>query len=140
MEKRIKGPFERPALDPMLRADMENVLSDAEQLGFVPELAKKVTKITDERLAKARLTLERYKSGKARLEQRLIEVEQWWKIRHWEWMQEQGARDDMKTSSGWLFNVIVSKHADGIQSIPEANILPREQQDKPTAKMLSAVI
>lgn len=140
MAKLIKSPIDRPALDPMLRADMENVFSDAEQLGFVPELAKKVTKITDERLAKARLTLERYKSGKARLEQRLIEVEQWWKIRHWEWMQEQGARDDMKTSSGWLFNVIVSKHADGIQSIPEANILPREQQDKPTAKMLSAVI
>lgn len=140
MEKRIKGPFERPALDPVLRANMENTLGEAEQLGFVPENQPVVTKITDERLAKARLTLERYRAGKARLDQRLIEVEQWWKIRHWEWMQERGARDDMKTSSGWLFNVIVSKHADGIQSIPEANILPREQQDKPIAKMLSAVI
>lgn len=119
---------------------MEKNIMQQETVGFVPEQPKKVTKITDERLAKARLTLERYKGGKARLEQRLIEVEQWWKIRHWEWMQEKGARDDMKTSSGWLFNVIVSKHADGIQSIPEANILPREQRDKPTAKMLSAVI
>lgn len=119
---------------------MEKNIMQQETVGFVPEQPKKVTKITDERLAKARLTLERYRGGKAGLDQRLIEVEQWWKIRHWEWMQEQGARDDMKTSSGWLFNVIVSKHADGIQSIPEANILPREQQDKPTAKMLSAVI
>lgn len=111
-----------------------------EQLGFVPEAAAPVSKVTKERLAKAMHTLEKYKAGKARLDSRLVEVEQWWKIRHWEWMQEKGAKDDMKTSSGWLFNVIVSKHADGIQSIPEANILPREEMDKPTAKMLSAVI
>lgn len=140
MEKRIKGPFERPALDPVLRNDMEAALGEAEQLGFVPEKAAPTPKMTKERLAKAMHTLEKYKAGKARLDARLVEVEQWWKIRHWEWMQERGARDDMKTSSGWLFNVIVSKHADGIQSIPEANILPREEQDKPTAKMLSAVI
>jgi hypothetical protein len=140
MEKRIKGPFERPALDPVLRMDMEKTLGEAEQLGFVPEVAAPVSKITEERLHKAQTILERYKSGKSRLDARLVEVEQWWKIRHWEWMQERGARQDMQTASGWLFNVIVSKHADGIQSIPEANILPREQMDKPTAKMLSAVI
>ena len=140
MEKRIKGPFERPALDPVLRGNMEAALGEAEQMGFVPESAAPVSKMTKERLEKARQTLEKYKAGKSRLDSRLVEVEQWWKIRHWEWMQEKGARDDMKTSSGWLFNVIVSKHADGIQSIPEANILPREEQDKPTAKMLSSVI
>lgn len=140
MEKRIKGPFERPALDPVLRGNMEAALGEAEQMGFVPESAAPVSKMTKERLEKARQTLEKYKAGKSRLDSRLVEVEQWWKIRHWEWMQEKGARDDMKTSSGWLFNVIVSKHADGIQSIPEANILPREKQDKPTAKMLSSVI
>ena len=140
MEKKIKGPFERPALDPVLRGNMENALGEAEQLGFVPEVQVQAPKMTKERLEKARQTLEKYKAGKARLDARLVEVEQWWKIRHWEWMQEKGARDDMKTSSGWLFNVIVSKHADGIQSIPEANILPREEQDKPTAKMLSSVI
>lgn len=109
-------------------------------VGFVPEQHKPASKVTKERLHTAMQTLERYKAGKARLDARLVEVEQWWKIRHWEWMQETGAKHDMKTSSGWLFNVIISKHADGIQSIPEANILPREEQDKPTAKMLSSVI
>lgn len=111
-----------------------------EQLGFVPEVQPVAQKMTKERVHKAMQTLEKYKAGKAKLDARLVEVEQWWKIRHWEWMQETGAKSDMKTASGWLFNVIISKHADGIQSIPEANILPREEQDKPTAKMLSAVI
>lgn len=111
-----------------------------QELGFVPEVQAVAKKMTKERVQRAQQVLEKYRSGKARLDQRLVEVEQWWKLRHWEWMQETGAKDDMKTVSGWLFNVIISKHADGIQSIPEANILPREEMDKPTAKMLSSVI
>lgn len=99
-----------------------------------------VPRMTRERLARAMQTLIKYKSGKANLESRLVEVEQWWKMRHWEWMQEKGAKGDMKTASAWLFNVIVSKHADGIQSIPEANILPREEGDRPAARNLSAII
>lgn len=99
-----------------------------------------VRKMTQERINKAWDTLLRYKAGKAHLESRLVEVEQWWKMRHWEWMQEKGAKNDMKTASAWLFNVIISKHADGIQSIPEANVLPREESDKATAKSLSAII
>ena len=140
MEKRIKGPFEKPALDPVLRGEMDAALGEAEQLGFVPEMQPAAPKMTKERLHTAMQTLEKYKGGKAKLDQRLVEVEQWWKMRHWEWMQMTGAKDDAKAKSGWLFNVIVSKHADGIQSVPEANILPREEQDKPTAKMLSSII
>ena len=111
-----------------------------EIIGFVTTPEPTPKRMTKERLTKALHDLDKYRSGKARLEQRLIEVEQWWKIRHWEWMQEQGAKNDMKTASAWLFNVIVSKHADGVQSIPEANVLPREESDKPTAKMLSSII
>lgn len=111
-----------------------------EVIGFVTTPEPTPKRMTKERLTKALHDLDKYRSGKTRLEQRLIEVEQWWKIRHWEWMQEQGAKNDMKTASAWLFNVIVSKHADGVQSIPEANVLPREESDKPTAKMLSSII
>ena len=93
-----------------------------------------------ERLNRAMDTLTRYKAGKGHLETRIIESEQWWKIRHWEWMQEQGNPADMRTSSAWLFNVIINKHADGIQSAPEANILPREQADQETAHALSGII
>lgn len=111
-----------------------------EDVGFVPAEQAIAKRMTKERLTKAMKDLSDYKAGKVHLESRIVEVEQWWKIRHWEWMQEKGAKDDMKTASAWLFNVIISKHADGIQSIPEANILPREESDKPTAKMLSSII
>lgn len=138
---RINGPFERPLLDPMLRRDMEMAADEMQQIGFKPSEPEPAPKrMTKERINKALQTLIRYKGGKAHLESRLIEVEQWWKLRHWEWMQEKGAKNDIKTASAWLFNVIMSKHADGVQSVPEANILPREEMDKDTAKMLSAII
>lgn len=97
-------------------------------------------KIGPEQLRKAMHTLRRYKEGKANLEQRLIETEQWWKLRHWEWMQDQGNPLNARRPSAWLFNVIINKHADAIQNYPQPNILPREEQDKETAATLSAVI
>ena len=125
----------------MRQAQQQAGAETSEDRGFVSEQpVQPVLKMTKERVQEAYHRLMRYKSGKAHLDARLVEVEQWWKIRHWEWMQERGAKDDMKTQSAWLFNVIISKHADGIQSIPEANILPREEGDKETAKLLSSII
>ena len=34
--------------------------------------------------------LKKYKQGKAHLEQRLIDNEQFWKLRHWEQMEKEG--------------------------------------------------
>lgn len=129
---KIRDLFSRNKPGPDAGIPAEQVLAEMHR--------EPVYKMTEERIKKAWETLMRYKSGKTRLESRLVEVEQWWKLRHWEWMQEKGAKNDMKTASAWLFNVIISKHADGIQSIPEANILPREESDKATARNLSAII
>lgn len=135
--------FRRPGVpDPMMQMGMPGQAEAApdEMVGFVPSTPEMPKRMTKERIQQAQKDLADYKAGKAKLESRLVEVEQWWKLRHWEWMQEKGAQHDMKTASAWLFNVIISKHADGIQSIPEANILPREESDKPTAKTLSSII
>lgn len=133
--------LDQKRLAQMRQAQQQAGAETSEDRGFVSEQpVQPVLKMTRERVQEAYHRLMRYKSGKAHLDARLVEVEQWWKIRHWEWMQERGARNDMKTQSAWLFNVIISKHADGIQSIPEANILPREEGDKETAKLLSSVI
>lgn len=143
MERRPPLPADTAMMQMMARRPPEAIENPAVQdvqIGFMPESAPAPMRMTKERLTKALHDLNKYRGGKGNLEARLIEVEQWWKMRHWAWMQEQGANGDMKTASAWLFNVIISKHADGIQSIPEANILPREENDKPTAKMLSSVI
>ena len=135
--------FKRPAApDPLMQMGVPGQAEAApdEMVGFVPSAPEMPKRMTKERIQQAQKDLADYKAGKAKLESRLVEVEQWWKLCHWEWMQEKGAQHDMKTASAWLFNVIISKHADGIQSIPEANILPREESDKPTAKMLSSII
>lgn len=82
---------------------------------------------------------EKYRSGKAMLDKRVIESEQWWKLRHWDYMNKSNPHDAMPASS-WLFNLIMSKHADALDAYPEPNILPREKDDKLTAKMLTAIV
>ena len=41
-----------------------------------------------EEILKAQQTLNKYKEGKANLEQRIVENEQWFKLRHWECMRK----------------------------------------------------
>ena len=105
--------------------------------------APKVQKIGAEQLRKFTKILEEYKAGKVQTEQRILASENWWKLRNS--MEEQkdsktAGDDGFKAVSGWLHNVIVSKHADAMKSFPEPNILPREQSDKGEATMLSAII
>ena len=93
-------------------------------------------------LKKFTQVLEKYKSGKGQTEKRILESENWWKLRNT--IEEQKATnigdDGFKSVSGWLHNVIVSKHADAMESYPEPNILPREETDKGEAQMLSDII
>ena len=96
--------------------------------------------IAEAQLRRATDTLMRYKAGKSNLENRLVANEQWWKMRHWEMMQENSQPGEAQYTSAWLFNVIISKHADGIQNYPQANILPREEGDKKEAQSLSDII
>ena len=83
-------------------------------------------------------TLQRYRSGKANLEKRIIENQQWYKLRHWQCMQKTPSQ--VEPASGWLFNAIAGKHADAMDNIPAINVLPREASDEDQAKLLSAVI
>lgn len=94
--------------------------------------------IGTEQVQKAWQTLQRYRTGKANLEKRVIENQQWYKMRHWQCIPKSDSA--VEPVSGWLFNAIVNKHADAMDNFPSPNILPREGSDKPQAKMLSAVL
>lgn len=83
-------------------------------------------------------TLLKYKQGKANLEQKIIDNEQWYKIRHWECMRD--TKKDVQPASAWLFNCIANKHADAMDNFPSPNVLPREEGDKAEAEMLSSII
>lgn len=92
-----------------------------------------------EAIQKAMLTLQKYKEGKANLEKRIIDNEQWYKIRHWECMRD-AQKEEVQPSSAWLFNCIANKHADAMDNFPAPNILPREEGDKGEAEMLTSII
>ena len=91
-----------------------------------------------EQILKAQQTLMKYKEGKANLETRIVENEQWYKIRHWECLRDK--TDEIKPTSAWLFNCIANKHADAMDNFPAPNILPREEGDKGEAEMLTSII
>lgn len=96
-------------------------------------------KIGKEEVQQAMLTLQKYKEGKANLEKRIIDNEQWYKLRHWECMRNKHS-DEVQPTSAWLFNCIANKHADAMDYFPTPNILPREQGDREEAKILSSII
>ena len=92
-----------------------------------------------EQLREALDTLRRCKAGKANLERRIIENEEFWKLRHWEHIPEQGTTG-LKTKSAWLVNVLLSKHADAMDAYPEPACLPRAADDEAEARLLSRVV
>jgi len=114
------------------------------------------TIIGSKEIQKAAETLRKYKDGKKYLEQRIIENERWYKLRHWDVIKK-GA-SDVKTvtdangnkvtvsrgrvepASAWLFNSLCNKHADVMDNYPSPVILPREQSDEHDAKILSAIL
>lgn len=94
--------------------------------------------IGKEEIDRARRVLMQYKRDKANLERKIIDNEQWWKLRHWEQLRRD--KSEYKPASAWLWNVIVSKHADAMDSFPEPVLLPRAEDDTAEAKKLSSVI
>nr|DAL17608.1 MAG TPA_asm: Portal protein [Caudoviricetes sp.] len=109
--------------------ELRETMPEAQAIG--PEQLRRLTEI-----------LQRYKAGKAATERRILSSEQWWKLRNsWEERDKATmASPGFKSRSGWLHNVITSKHADAMESYPEPNILPREEGDRQEARMLSAIV
>ena len=98
-----------------------------------------IPKLTKDHIREATATLGTYKRAKANLERRIVENEQWWKMRHWELIRRKNYSDP-EPASAWLFNSIANKHADVMDNYPEPCILPRERDDIETAKVLSKII
>ena len=100
--------------------------------------------ISKPEIAEAYQTLLNYKSSKANLERRLIDNQQWYKLRQWECMRttrkDRQQTEQVEPVSAWLLNSIANKHADAMDNFPAANILPREEGDKKEAKMLSSIL
>lgn len=124
------------------REDEQNAMDNQpeEQTGMT---AQKL--ITEADIAEATQTLQKYKAGKANLENRVVEDEKWYKLQHWDMInagktEEQQKRQSVESTSAWMFNTIANKHADAMDNYPEPVVLPREASDEMSAQTLSQVL
>ena len=100
-------------------------------------------RLDEERLIEAERKLMEYKRGKASVDRRIINAQDWWKLRNWQQIEnERGTRGAkaIKGATAWLWNCIVGKHAEAMDSFPEPVVLPRMQEDKPQAQILSEIL
>ena len=96
--------------------------------------------IDDKTVVSATEKLMKYQEAKQYLTDRLIGNENWWRLRHWRELNEYGEPKDERPKSGWLFNTIISKHAELMDAYPTFNCLPREEGDKAEAQNLSDIL
>lgn len=118
----------------------------AEAMGAMPtretaELeAGKRAVIGKEEINKALETLKKYQDGKATLDARIRDNEEWYRLRHWGAVVGKRNPHDPEPSSAWLLNSLMNKHADAMDNFPEASVLPREEGDKGEAELLSSIL
>lgn len=97
-------------------------------------------RVTPQRLKQAQQTLDRYRAGKATLDKRIVENQQWYRLRHWEHLRKTANPQDPEPASAWLLNSIANKHADAMDNFPEPVVLPREEGDRQDAQLLSQIL
>lgn len=97
-----------------------------------------VNPIGEAEVQKALATLLKYKESKQNLENRIVENERWYKLRHWEYIKHD--ENEIEPVSAWLFNTLINKHADAMDNFPSCNILPREATDVKEAEVLSSIV
>lgn len=110
---------------------------EAEYDGHIGEIDK-------ETVENALTKFNKYKDAKSGLEHRIRENQNWFKGRYATVNDlrpdESGAYNKPDAKSAWAFNSIMNKHADAMDNIPTANILPREESDQRSAETLSKIV
>lgn len=107
------------------------------------DLLPMATPVGKDQVAKAERILQDYKAGKASVERRIIHCQQMWKLIDpaQKYGDDTGSQyRNSHSSSAWLWNCVVAKHADAIDSYPEPVILPRMADDRQEAEALSDII
>ena len=119
----------------------KKLLGKAQPEGVAEDTPVEQAQVIDKKtIEKAVDTLKKYKDGKRKLEDRIVEEERWWKLRHWEVIGKDEGEDRAQPTSAWMFNSLCNKHADIMDNYPEPNVLPRERGDEQSAKMLSSIL
>lgn len=95
-------------------------------------------KITSDVVREATQRLFKFKEGKARLEQRIINNEEFFKLNQWKFISH--AEDEFTPATAWLWLSILSRYSDAMDAFPTCNIKPRQRDDREESKILSSVL
>lgn len=87
-------------------------------------------------ILKANLILKQYRSARSELTERIIQNEQWYRLRHTASLS--GGR--YVPASAWLFNSLAVKHADAMEAMPTPYVTAREPSDSESAEALSKLL
>lgn len=140
-DNNIVYPYQpTPSMVNQMSRDASSLLNDGSSSAASMSNEQQMGTVNEDTIRKGMQILEKYKRGKQSLEDKIIRNEKWWKMRHWDMLSTEDMMDDPKPASGWLFNTIISKHADYMDSFPTSDILPREEGDVEEAKRLSSII
>ena len=94
--------------------------------------------IGEDELRVAIQTLNDYKAKKQNFDNRVIENEEWWKMRHWNSIRSD--KQETEPTSAWLFNSIMNKLADYSDNYPEPHIRARNADDVAEAERIKNVL
>ena len=101
-----------------------------------------VGKFGEEEVEIALEDMREYFGSKASVDQKATANEEWWRLRHWNVLADvnEGMKAGVEVGSAWLFNSLINKHADIMDSFPKPNVLPREADDEAEAKVLTSIV
>lgn len=124
----------------MFRSNKETPSNIASNGGLEHNLTatNPIQPIGSKEVQEANQILNKYKEAKADLEARILENEEWYKLRHWHTLREE--QKQIEPTSPWLFNCIQNKLADAMDNFPAPTVLPREEMDKGEAQRLSSIL
>lgn len=124
----------------MFRRDKETPSNIASNGGLEHNLTatNPIQPIGSKEVQEANQILNKYKEAKADLEARILENEEWYKLRHWHTLRKE--QKQIEPTSPWLFNCIQNKLADAMDNFPAPTVLPREEMDKGEAQRLSSIL
>lgn len=135
----MQQPMQGDAKQTELEVRAQNEMAMLRQTAMKKQMqAKMKPKIDAEAVRKASEILRKYKEGKARLEQKIIHNEEFWKLRQWNYMND--GKDDFKPATAWLWSCIQARYSDAMDSYPTCNFQPRQEDDKGEAVKLSSIV
>lgn len=83
--------------------------------------------------------MKEYQRSKASIDTKATSNQEWWRMRHWSQIQQKDT-SEQKSTSAWLFNSLINKHADIMDNYPKPNVLPRTRDDEQDAQSLSEIL